>query len=488
VIDSTTLGIADVMPVTSVCLSRICPILLSCVVLFACGGTSPAESGEIPSEENVPTGSESGDATSPEQSPKSAATATDQAPESNTSPVGSDPTDATPDSIAQTDVGGGAAPSTGDATRAATEEQVASEDSPAEEATAAQDPSAESDASSSQPTSEVPTASGGSAPGIVGFASIVGHGREGTNGGSDGQTVTVQSFDELVAAVSDDVPRTVQISGTITSTTAEMIDVGSNKTLIGLGSDATIDGFGFDINGWTGVEVEAFGKDTCEPEYREQFPHVQNVIVRNLTFINAADDSVNVQCYSHHVWIDHNHFFTAYDGSIDIKRGSDLVTVSWNRFTDTDKTMLLGHSEKNGEQDRGYLRATYHHNFFDNTNTRTPRVRFGMAHVFNNYLASNDYFLGLGIEANIYAEANYIERSKTLTQIFSESEGYNLTWADSNHYDQTTITRAQDSKKTMIDWLDANGAVNAPTDYEYSTDAASEVAASVPSGAGVGHL
>jgi pectate lyase len=129
-----------------------------------------------------------------------------------------------------------------------------------------------------------------------------------------------------------------------------------------------------------------------------------------LTFVNTPDDSINVQCYSHHVWVDHNTFNVSNDGSVDVKRGSDLVTVSFNRFVSTDKTMLLGHSEDNGEQDRGYLRATYHHNWFDNTKTRTPRVRFGYAHVFNNYLDSTDYFLGLGIEASIYAEGNYVER------------------------------------------------------------------------------
>ena len=59
---------------------------------------------------------------------------------------------------------------------------------------------------------------------------------------------------------------------------------------------------------------------------------VHNVIIRNLVFRNASDDSINVQMFSHHVWIDHNDLAQGYDGLIDIKRGSSYVTVSWNHL------------------------------------------------------------------------------------------------------------------------------------------------------------
>jgi pectate lyase len=267
-----------------------------------------------------------------------------------------------------------------------------------------------------------------------------------------------------------------------------MVDVGSNKSIVGIGDDATIDGFGLDINGWTAREVDEFGTDVCEPESAEQFSRVENVVIRNLTFENTPDDSINVQCYSHHIWVDHNTFHVSVDGSVDVKRGSDLVTISFNRFVATDKTMLLGHSADNGAQDRGFLRVTYHHNWFDGTATRTPRVRFGFAHVFNNYLDSSDYFLGLGVEAKIYAEGNYVEKAKTLTQTFTESADYHLTWAASNHYDTETITRANSSGSVETDWLDADGSLTAPTAYSYALEAASTVPTSVREGAGAGKL
>lgn len=325
--------------------------------------------------------------------------------------------------------------------------------------------------------------------GLLGFATVSGYGLTTTTGAGNGAPiVTVSNYADFVSAVSDSNPRIVQVSGRITGAGAEMVDVGSNKTILGMGANATLDGFGLDINGWTPAEVEEFGTDVCEPESAQLFARVQNVIVRNLTFVNTPDDSINVQCYSHHVWVDHNTFNVSVDGSVDVKRGSDLVTISFNHFVATDKTMLLGHSADNGEQDRGFLRVTYHHNWFDDTATRTPRVRFGFAHVFNNYLDSSDYFLGLGVEAQIYAEGNYVEQAKTLTQTFTESVDYHLTWAASNRYDPATITRANDSGSTQSDWLDADGSVPAPTAYAYTPEAAAAVPTSVRDRAGAGKL
>ncbi|MEU4835803.1 RICIN domain-containing protein [Streptosporangium sp. NPDC023615] len=323
------------------------------------------------------------------------------------------------------------------------------------------------------------TAPPGNADGLVGFATLTKYGRSGTNGGAGGQTVTVSTYAQLAAAVADDTPRIVRVSGTITGNGADMLDVGSNKTVIGVGSNATISGFGLDVNGWGPDEI-AWGGDICDPAEKDRFTHVQNVIIRNLTFRNSPDDSVNVQCYSHHVWIDHNTFHPAGDGSVDIKRGSDLATVSYNRYVGTDKSMLLGHSDGNGAQDTGYLNATYHHNWFDGSNTRHPRVRFGYAHVFANFVEVDDYFLGLGVGGRIYAESNHVRSAKTITQDFGDTR---LTWAGSNFYDVATIRRAQSSGSSMSDWLRADGGVARPS-YAYSAGSAS--ATPPPAGAGAG--
>ena len=174
--------------------------------------------------------------------------------------------------------------------------------------------------------------------------------------------------------------------------------------------------------------------------------NVDNVIIRNLAFENASDcfpqwdptDTAvgnwnslfdNISLYNGtHVWVDHNSFtdgkqpdssepvyfgriFEQHDGQCDITKGSDYVTVSWNRFRDHDKTMLIGSSDTS-TSDVGKLHITLNDNEFSNTMERTPRVRFGQVHVYNNYYheagdAGFLYSLGVGVQSQIYDQNNY---------------------------------------------------------------------------------
>ena len=72
--------------------------------------------------------------------------------------------------------------------------------------------------------------------------------------------------------------------------------------------------------------------------------------------------------------------------------------------------MLLGHSDDNASQDIGHLRVTYHHNWFDGSGTRHPRVRFGNpVHVYNNYYFNNEYGVASTMDAGVLVEGNYFE-------------------------------------------------------------------------------
>jgi pectate lyase len=200
------------------------------------------------------------------------------------------------------------------------------------------------------------------------------------------------------------------------------INIPSNTTLIGLGSNATI----------IGAHLRVSNAD--------------NVIIRNLTLLDAHDcfpawdptdggtgnwnsayDNISLLGATH-VWVDHCVFsdgdnpdsnepvyfgrpFQVHDGELDITNASDLVTVSWNRFTDHDKTMLIGSSDS-ATADVGKLRVTLHHNVFSNVIQRQPRVRFGQVHVFNNYYDIGDtvgygYSWGVGAQSQIYAQNNF---------------------------------------------------------------------------------
>src|SRR6201991_4486550 len=190
------------------------------------------------------------------------------------------------------------------------------------------------------PTDPPPTGGPTTPPqtGLVGWATQGG----GTNGGGSASATTVTSASALTSAGGATGNAVIRVSGTISC--SGMIRVRSNKTILG-NSGATISGCGFTING------------------------DRNVIIRNLNFRGWDDDAINVETSATNIWIDHNSFTDGYDGAVDVKRGSDFVTVSWNRIFGHDKSMLLGHSDDNASQDVGHLRVSYHHNWFDGSGT-----------------------------------------------------------------------------------------------------------------------
>ncbi|WP_117214035.1 pectate lyase family protein [Allorhizocola rhizosphaerae] len=273
----------------------------------------------------------------------------------------------------------------------------------------------------------------------------------GTSGGGSASPVTVTTASALISNMQASGSRVIRVSGTIAL--SGMQRVAANKTIIGVGSTATITGGGLNI------------------------ANVSNVIVRNINFRNWGDDAINVQ-YSTRVWIDHNNFSSGYDGAVDIKRASDCATVSWNRFFNHDKTALLGHDDGNGGEDIGKLRVTYHHNYFDGSNQRNPRVRFGNpVHVFNNYYRGNGgYGVASTCNAGVYVERNYFENvsNTVVTQTGSSPQG-NVKLL--NNYLVNSGTPASRNSGSV-----------AGIPYSYTVDANSSVKSIVMSGAGTGKI
>lgn len=254
------------------------------------------------------------------------------------------------------------------------------------------------------------------------------------------------------------------------------IRVGSNTTIVGLGKKARLRGVWLDIRGSSTLNA-------------------RNVIVRNLTFQDTFDcfpawaptdgelgawnslyDSISLR-NTDHVWVDHNVFedretadedqptyfgvpFQVHDGALDITNASDLVTVSFNRFRRHDKVMLIGSSDS-ASADRGKLRVTLHHNLFDDVGQRTPRVRFGQVHVYNNYYKieknpTYGYSFGVGIESATYAENNFFKTDKTVTpDQFIERLNGTAIFESGTHWNGTP-------SKNLIDVVAAWNAVNDP--------------------------
>jgi pectate lyase len=271
----------------------------------------------------------------------------------------------------------------------------------------------------------------------------------GTTGGAGGTTVTPTSASQFADYAGRSGKYVIVLNRTITL--SSMTKVSSDKTIIGQGTSGRITGSGLNIANAT------------------------NVIVQNVSFSGSNDDAINVQ-YSTRVWLDHNDLQAANDGAMDIKRESTNITVSWNRFHNQDKNALLGHSDDNGDEDRGRLRVTYHHNYFDGTNQRNPRVRYGNpVHVYNNYYRDiGDYGVASTVEAGVLVEGNYFENVEDPFHRGEGSSPAGALVARSNHFVNSGSGQT-------------GGTVNA-IPYSYSMDQASNVRTIVTNGAGVGKV
>ena len=141
----------------------------------------------------------------------------------------------------------------------------------------------------------------------------------------------------------------------------------------------------------------------------------ENVIIQNINFGLADRDEFdeehdNIVIYtSHHVWVDHCNFTKSPDGALDIKREASFITVSWCVFgKDQHKNMLIGHDDDHDE-DEGNLKVTIHHCWFK-SQTRNPRVRYGVVHVINNYYLDNKKVgIGAAFHSTIHSEKNYMK-------------------------------------------------------------------------------
>jgi pectate lyase len=271
----------------------------------------------------------------------------------------------------------------------------------------------------------------------------------GTSGGGNASPVTVTSGSQLISEMQASGARVIRVSGSLSI--SGMQKVAANKTIIGVGSGAAITGGGLNV------------------------ASVSNVIIRNINFRNFSDDGINVQ-YSTRVWIDHNSFSNGNDGAVDIKRSSDCATVSWNRVFNHNKSFLLGHSDDNASEDSGRLRVTYHHNWFDGSEQRHPRVRFGNpVHVFNNYYNNvGGYGVASTEGAGVLVEGNYFENTDDPYHLGEASSGPGTLVARNNHFVNSGSGQAGGSVRSLP--------------YSVSVDPAANVKSIVTGGAGTGRI
>ena len=165
-------------------------------------------------------------------------------------------------------------------------------------------------------------------------------------------------------------------------------------TLEGIGDDATLRGFGLLLR------------------------NAANVELRNFAIMRCMDDCVSIDTDNKFIWVHHLDFFYGQkgsdadqmkgDGTTDIKGDSQYITVAYNHYFDSGKSSLCGMTSESGPN---YI--DYHHNWFDHSDSRHPRVRTMSVHVWNNYYdGCAKYGVGATSGSSVFVESNYFRATK----------------------------------------------------------------------------
>lgn len=219
------------------------------------------------------------------------------------------------------------------------------------------------------------------------------------------ETITgLQSIIDAYSKGKDKTPIAFRIIGKVNlsdldhiSSSAEGLQIKGammNMTFEGVGDDATVYGFGFLLRNTKSVEF------------------------RNFAIMRCLDDAMSLDTDNSHVWIHNMDLFYGKkggaadqakgDGTVDIKGDSQYITVAYNRFWDNGKASMCGMTSESGPN---YI--TYHHNWFDHSDSRMARIRTMSVHMYNNYYLHNDvYGVGATSGSSVFMESNYFDATK----------------------------------------------------------------------------
>uniref|UniRef100_UPI004028F512 pectate lyase family protein n=1 Tax=Prevotella sp. TaxID=59823 RepID=UPI004028F512 len=222
-----------------------------------------------------------------------------------------------------------------------------------------------------------------------------------------GKSETITGLQSIIDAYSkgkDKTPIAFRIIGKVSlsdldhiSSSAEGLQIKGatmNMTFEGVGDDATVYGFGFLLR------------------------EAESVEFRNFAIMRCLDDAMSLDTKNSHVWIHNMDLFYGKkggaadqakgDGTVDIKGDSKYVTVAYNRFWDNGKASMCGMKSETGEN-----WITYHHNWFDHSDSRMARVRTMSVHMYNNYYQHCDvYGIGATSGSSVFMESNYFDATK----------------------------------------------------------------------------
>ncbi|MEU8053619.1 MULTISPECIES: pectate lyase family protein [Micromonospora] len=270
------------------------------------------------------------------------------------------------------------------------------------------------------PTPQASAATGG----VTGYATQNG----GTTGGAGGQTVRATTGTAIHTALctraSSSTPIIIQVEGTINhgntakvsgdscNTNAGLIELKqiSNVTIVGVGSGAVFDQLGIHIRDSSNIII-------------------QNVTVRNVKKSGSptsnGGDAIGMESTVRNVWVDHVTLEASggeaegFDGLFDMKDNVQYVTLSYSILRNSGRGGLVGSSES----DLGNNYITFHHNLYENLDSRAPLLRGATAHMYNNsYVNLRESGINSRAGAKAKVENNYFKDSKDVLGTFYTNE------------------------------------------------------------------
>jgi pectate lyase len=318
-----------------------------------------------------------------------------------------------------------------------------------------------------------------------GFASANG----GTSGGAGGTTVRAttgtQIHEALCKRAASDTPIVIEVTGTINhgnttkvsgdscNTAADRIELKeiSNVTIVGVGGGAVFDQLGIHIRDASNIVI-------------------QNVTVKNVkksgSPLSNGGDAIGMESTVRNVWVDHVTLEASggesegFDGLFDMKDDVQFVTLSYSILRNSGRGGLVGSSETDTKNSF----ITYHHNKYENIDSRTPLLRGGVAHMFNNhYLKLNESGINSRAGAKAKVDNNYFQNSKDVLGTFYTSAAG--TWQVSgNVLDNVTWTAKSSENNPAGPNLVSTTTVSVP--YTFALDSAACVPTVVAATAGAG--
>ena len=222
--------------------------------------------------------------------------------------------------------------------------------------------------------------------------------------------VGIQTIIDALQKGNETRPVDIRIIGTVTKNDLDKIS-SSSEGLQVKGKSAYSD---------MKLTIEGVGSDACIKDFGILVRNAANVEIRNLSVLNFMDDGISIDTSNCNIWVHNLDIYYGQagsdsdqkkgDGSIDVKK-SQYCTIAYNHFFDSGKCGLVDATPA----DSGYSDyLTYHHNWFDHSDSRHPRIRNGHnIHVYNNYYDGNSkYGVGVTSGSSAFVEANVFENCK----------------------------------------------------------------------------